>query len=487
MKRILLMLVIALAGTNAFAANHYIRAGATGANNGTDWTNAWTSLSAVSWTRGDIYYIAAGNYGSYTFGAANSGTSTIEIRGAIGGTGDHGTATGWSDNYQGQALLSGGASKFTTNYWTVNGQAVPGCTYPSNNTACFTIKFVNPAVGNSPAAPWAIYLCDGSSFCTNYTLEYVDILGSNTTQIGGNFTDEGVYCYEQCTNVLFDHDYIHQVGCDLLSFNAFNGPNLTIQYSWLAYNDVGLGNISGSYAHCQGIQSTIATMVIRYSVWQDMQSSGAITLAAGGNGAPITEWDVYGNIFLWDAAWNAQWSGNGSVGYDDGIVGIFDETQGYKGGPLRIYNNTIVGLNLAASQNCNAQAYTINSGESVVATVYNNIWYDLGPNCNAGQAGPGTYDYNAYYQISNGTNDNGSHSYSSNTNPFVNPTALTLAGFALTADTQAGLQLASPYNVDLYGTARGASGVWDRGAIQLNGTSSSLPPVPQGLHVVSIQ
>ena len=38
---------------------HYVRAGATGLNNGSDWNNAWTSLPATL-VRGDTYYIADG-------------------------------------------------------------------------------------------------------------------------------------------------------------------------------------------------------------------------------------------------------------------------------------------------------------------------------------------------------------------------------------------------------------------------------------------
>jgi len=482
MKRIVLALVILLAGTNAFAANHYIRAGASGANNGSDWSNAWTSISQVSWTRGDVYYVAAGSYGTLHLSTTASGTSTIEIRGAIGGAGDHGTSAGWDDSFQGEALFGGGGSSFSSSYWVINGQAVPGCTYPSNNDACYTIKFQNPASGNGPASGSAIALCNGNSNCTDYLLQYINVLGSNTQ--GTNFTDEGIECIPQCKNTTIDHSYVHQSGCDLFSFNSFDSSPLVLQYNWIAYNDVGLGQISGGPAHCQGIQVTAATMTIRYNVWQDMQSSGAITDAAGGN-APIKEWDIYGNIFFWDAAWNAQFSGNGAVGYDDGIVGLFSVSG--SGGILKIYNNTIAGLGLAQSQNCNGQAYTINAGMSVVATVTNNIWFNFKSGCNAGKAGPGTYDYNAYYQISNGTKDSGAHSYTSNANPFLNPTANTLAGFMLAADTQTGVQLASPFNVDLAGTTRGSSGIWDIGAFQVSGTSASLPPVPQNVHLVSIQ
>ena len=44
-------------------ANRYVREAAAGANDGTDWTNAYTTLPA-SLTRGDTYYVADGAYGT---------------------------------------------------------------------------------------------------------------------------------------------------------------------------------------------------------------------------------------------------------------------------------------------------------------------------------------------------------------------------------------------------------------------------------------
>ena len=45
---------------------YYIRGGATGTNDGSDWTNAWTDLPA-SLERGATYYVAAGRYGPHLF------------------------------------------------------------------------------------------------------------------------------------------------------------------------------------------------------------------------------------------------------------------------------------------------------------------------------------------------------------------------------------------------------------------------------------
>ena len=78
------------------AGNHYVRDGAIGANNGSDWINAWTSLPS-SLIRGDTYYIADGTYFGYTFDDAESGTSIITIKKAI--ESDHGSETGWDLSY----------------------------------------------------------------------------------------------------------------------------------------------------------------------------------------------------------------------------------------------------------------------------------------------------------------------------------------------------------------------------------------------------
>src|SRR5262245_4189942 len=80
--------------TPAAAATRFVRAGASGAANGSDWTNAYPSLPATL-TRGDTYYVAAGTYSGYRFSTPASGTTLITIKKAT--VADHGTNTGWSD------------------------------------------------------------------------------------------------------------------------------------------------------------------------------------------------------------------------------------------------------------------------------------------------------------------------------------------------------------------------------------------------------
>ena len=459
----LVALLSLLFAPNAQGATHYIRAAASGLNSGANWTDAWSTFAAVTWTRGDLYYISSGSYGGPTLSTSESSTSTIEIRAAVGGAGDHGTSTGWSDAFQGQATFT--SMTWTTGYWIFNGQAVPGCTYPSNSTACYLLKVNNTGIHGQ-----AFQLGSGSA--VNYaTIEYTEVQGSNVHTDGAD--DEGINCTPgPCGNVYVGHSWIHNVGGDNLSFNENTDSigNL-FEYNWISYNDNG----PTTGLHAQGIQSTLTDMIMRYNVFQDMQSSGAITDAAGGN-APIGTWAIYGNIFFWDATWIATYRGNPLVGYDDGIVGIFSLAP--NAGTLLIYNNTITSPGLAGSQNCNAQAYTINAGMVLSsATIKNNIWFNYNSSeCNAGVAGTGSYDYNGYYKVSGGLpGGEGANSYSlPSTDPFVGSTLYTIAGYQLSANTNAGLTLSTPYDQDMLGVTRGANGTWDIGALQISGA----PPSP---------
>ena len=111
-----------------------VRAGGSGANNGSDWNNAFSSLPS-SLQRGATYYIADGNYGGYTFDDPTSGTTRITIKKAI--QSDHGRDTGWQSSYgDGQAVF-GGSIRFQTSYWTFDGQTGGG---PNNWKTGFGFK-----------------------------------------------------------------------------------------------------------------------------------------------------------------------------------------------------------------------------------------------------------------------------------------------------------------------------------------------------------
>src|SRR2546421_1087918 len=101
-----LLILVLFCGTQAHAATHAITPTGAGDKSGSDWANAcegFTGNCATTGTtgmvRGDIYYIAQGQYtpvGGWNqlFDVPDSGALRIEIRGAM--PGDHGPANGWN-------------------------------------------------------------------------------------------------------------------------------------------------------------------------------------------------------------------------------------------------------------------------------------------------------------------------------------------------------------------------------------------------------
>jgi hypothetical protein len=113
-----LVLLLLMAPRAVLSTNHHVRAGASGNNSGSDWINAYATLPATL-VRGDVYYIADGDYPGYTFDDAASGQKTITIIKAT--QNDHGVDTGWSDAY-GDGQADWGPVNFNSSYWVFNGQ-----------------------------------------------------------------------------------------------------------------------------------------------------------------------------------------------------------------------------------------------------------------------------------------------------------------------------------------------------------------------------
>src|SRR5579864_473973 len=127
------LLAVALFGMRCFAANcpdavnsaAYVRQGATGSASGADWGNAYTTLPDTL-VRGCTYWIAAGSYAGHLFKVPDSGTSTITVKAPT--IANHGTAIGWNNQYQGQAVFNtkdnssvGDVFTFQSDYYVIDG------------------------------------------------------------------------------------------------------------------------------------------------------------------------------------------------------------------------------------------------------------------------------------------------------------------------------------------------------------------------------
>jgi hypothetical protein len=487
------------------SGNCYIYASASGTGTGASWTNAYTGfgtgthqVNPASMTRGVTYWIAAGSYGTVAFSTAASGTAVITLEAAT--TGNHGPASDWSNSYAGQAVF--GESTFTTAYWTVDGQ-----TRGSDWQSSYSIKFWNQSDGLGAAI--------GIS-ATNLTFEYIEVEGTGagfpnnnstadkcTTDGCGVWQDEGIDNGQAAaigsTNYLYvGYSYVHNTGNNPFHVNAWTDDYFTMEYNWIAYNHTGQNG-----GHSEACSCSYSDLVIRYNVFQDICDSGEITDANGGS-YNLSNWDVYGNLFFWDNAYNSLDGSYGSATIDTGILGFYGETfSGY----IHFYNNTIANMNPPGVTGYSAFATQVTGGYggsgvnlgSPTVTAYNNLWWntayvagDYPTLCNPTGGNPNATcieDYETYYNgtvpsgqfFYAGTTPPGTHSNyvtSTTVNPFVNYSAFTLVGFQLTTPdpfaSNAGTTLASPYNFDGFNqVTRGANGTWDRGAEQLGSSGGS--------------
>jgi hypothetical protein len=422
----LLLLIggLTLPASSQAQAVFYVRAGAAGASNGSDWNNAFPSLPSVL-QRGATYYIADGSYGAYTFGTPESGSTVITIKKAT--IADHGTDVGWNDSYgDGQAVFSA-LLHFRTSNWVFDGATRNEANWFDGNSYGFRVNFTDlnqqikiGTLGGAPAhnvtlrhvfisAPTSLpnstirqYAIDTESatLTRNIVISRCGVYGGNNTFFIRNTEAPIVeYCAAERQR---NNDYNHAE-----TFNLYYNVNNAI----LRYNQV--------RDFCTDGSRGTAVVAITYS---------------GGL-------QFYGNVIS-DFA-----SGDGVVGYD----GAYSHNN-------RIYNNTFI------------RGVNGNSGLAFGAGTNNIIRNNLWINCSyiAFMNGAKNHDYNGF----TGSNAYGEPNAQINisTSIFANFNG---GDFRLVAPTAAGVSLGAPFNVDLRGTARGADGTWDRGAYEY---AANVPP-----------
>jgi hypothetical protein len=441
------------------AGNCYIRASASGANNGTSWTNAYTSFSSVQWAAGQTYWIAAGSYGSVTLGASGSSTSLITLRAAL--PTNHGSASDWNDTYAGVATFS--HVTLSGSYWVIDGQRRGSAACVSTPSTCTPADWRTGyhIVMNSNGSE-AIALSGSHN-----TLQYVELAGRNTS----NVDDFGIQGTSSGTNYLtFDHGYVHDTGNSQFQINYGVPDHPTISYTYIFHN-----HSANDGTHDEALAMPATNASVHHNIFQDIQSTSVWSDASGGTPA-TSNWDFYGNIIFND---------NNAPGPLDGGIIHLNGTNIFSGA-MRIYNNTVANI-----KSNDAEFATWNNTPSATVLVQNNL------SCNGSSVGTGssgTQDYNSYYCGDSGAT--GSHDTTSSSNPFQNAFPATFGAnwdarlsSSAEASMSAGISLASPYNTScdvnngwcVNGNAtsvRGSSGKWDRGAIQYTSSVSSSAPNP---------
>ena len=409
--------LLMLSASQTLAANHYIRAGASGSNNGSNWTNAWTALPSTM-QRGDTYYVADGQYASVALDDALSGTQTITVKKAT--VADHGTGTGWNDSYgDGQAVFTSGFS-VVTGYYILDGQ-VRGDDWKSGYG--FRID---------ASAGKGINIASSSTTASHVTVRYVEIEGRGNDGAGSPSNDL-VYILPAISNFTIQYSYLHDTGRTAFLFRQADDG--LIEYCYVARNE------STAAQHSEAISAYNGTdrWTVRYNIWEDIEGTGIIIFSGDG-------WQLYGNVCF----------ETGRPGYGGISNGSFATWTGYTVTNARLHNNTFISLTgLNSGLRFDAQYASGN-------LAYNNLWYkcvDVGMGGTSGDYNlfiATAFSWDTQAQPHDVVQPNGADPFADWPN----------GDFHLTAATAAGLSLPVPFNRDLAGSIRGGDGTWDRGAME---------------------
>lgn len=428
----LLAAVMSLAALDANAALRYVRQGATGAQDGSDWTNAYSSLPSAL-VRGDTYFVADGAYAGLTFSTAANGTIPITIKKAT--RADHGTSSGWVDSYgDGQVSFSGGFS-FTSPYWILDGQTGGGAINAWSQGFGFKVT----ETGDDTA------VIKVAGTANNVTIQHVDLQGKGSVSVsGGSASNDGLAVYG-ASNVTLS--YFRMQGIGRCPF--FVSPrNLVVEHGWVQ-SFYGSSAVHSEVASIWAFAGSIGDVTFRYNLFTDIQSTGGLMWDNSSNASAGMA--VYGNVFYKPAG--ANWD------RANGVIGGWTGGNGEQFRNVLVYNNSFVNVD----QESLSTFPNVYSGN----VAYNNLFYN--------SASPSFSKFgnhnNNHFINSGGAQSEPNGTSAASGDPFVNMAAL---DFRLKAATSPGVTLLAPFNADPYGKVRGSDGTAERGAFEFTSGGAAI-------------
>ncbi len=469
--------LMALSAIPAMAANWYVDPNASGANKGTSWTDAWTSLSAITGVQpGDTVYISGGST-SQTYpisktwqppcGNSNGGSITYQ--------------TGQDTGHNGMVIFDGGGTTptfigGTTSYVTLSGnvsgsqkmtiQNFDSSTIISNaNPLYLTLSYIIFSNDGGPNALGMINLQ-----CS----EYYDIDHCTLSPAAGSSWAIYTPCADNAKPAI-------GFGINKIDYNAINlytGPNGTgdtgIEWAQNAdiYNNtiIGtspLGSTTGA-VHQDGIQASDAYLRIYNNVIQNM-ANAAMFLVPNDSVAPApNHWRIYNNLCVINNSSIQGSNSTGIVAYNNNSTA---ESSAWN--DIVIANNLISGVSGAA--------ILLNGGPTQYTNteVYNNI------GCNSGYSNYAGIDVSSQITAANNL-----PSYSCGPGMFTSYQNVSGSGFTYdfhptsgaTGLIGQGANLYSYFTSDKDGNPRPATGAWDIGPYEVTGATTI--SAPNGLHLL---
>lgn len=408
MTRLVSIFALCLASLSAQSANVYFRASAPDGGTGADWAHAYNGWSTVPIPRGDMAYMAGGNYAGKVLNTPLSGSTYIFIRKAT--VSDHGTSVGWLDSYEGQVHT--GQLDLRVSYIDIDG--VTGNAYNSRGILVGGNTFI--------LDDGQVRIYNGF-FSDHLRLRSVEISCGSP---GVNSQSKAFYSSATAyTDHYFTNCFIHDSGQTWITESTGNGLFVDNCY----FTRVGT---AGGVFHSAGIVfSGNSNVTIRNSMLGNVLNSGTTYIEpqqVGGNGLLC-----YGNVFF------------GSDPAESAVKGIYAVTASDTFQNAYFFNNTIYGLH--------GQFPGINGGNVAGSSsfAYNNVWQNCLFPPNFAFCDQATNILNTPFAVN-----------------FIDPVN---GDFRLAAQTPTlGMTLPSPYNLDPIKVTR-VPGSWSLGAYQYTGST----------------
>jgi hypothetical protein len=430
-----ILLFSALFIGQTFAADHYIRAGATGTNNGNDWTNAFSTFPS-SYTRGDTYYIASGAYpGNVTISSGESGSSWIHFKKATAAV--HGTSAGWNDAYaKGQALINGNLriNSPSVDFDGVTGSGNTGHGIRVSADSCSQGGVVRLASGISHVHIRHVEVSAIFKSPSECDLFYQNNVGSSAA-----------------SDINVSHSWLHDCSRNGVTIGGHQGTGWADSDLGFLFEYNRLERTGGSTdrdLHGQGVQAGYSSKqnyhVFRGNTFKDIIGSAIITYLDKTVNNNIR---IYNNVFTSSGKPGDYW-------VSPAVIWIHNE-GGTVANNVGIYNNTF--YNIYRAQ---IQIWPKGSGNESLNNLYVNNYFSAG---NGGIISR----HNAYFaNTGEGVPRGEKGQQYEKSRPVTNAAAedFTLVNGARAINN--GMPLTSYFSTDIVGTPRPQGPSWDIGAYE---------------------
>ena len=442
---LLLLNVFTMTG---FAANLYIRQG--GMGDGSDWDNAFNVIPDAL-VRGNIYYIADGNYDGHCFHDNESGSTYITIRKAT--VHDHGTDAGWQSSYgDGQAIFKGPIS-FRKGYYIWDGIMGSG-----NNDASYGFKIVPSTHAAKQYLIGLPMLGDSSYQVDHITISHTAIMTSG--QGTGAYTQIGIYSLPRdasyaSSDITLSYNYLSNASSNILMRQAQN---------WTIRDNYFDGNWSSADNHGQQISPATSSNIFLYNnIFKD---STTFVIGAHNESGGNSYWHVYNNIII---------GGTLSAGFAMAESGEADGLVS-----SQFHNNTFVNVDFGGRGAVFVGKLT--DAATQMSYAYNNLFYNcISPRMDNADGTPGAiiHDHNAYI-ASTGTINSADESAPliDYNDPFVNAASNDFRLKSGSGPNYRGRNLSQYFTTDKDGNPRGKLR-WSIGAYRTGG-----PAPPESIHII---